>query len=339
MHKTKKIKVGTTIIGGGEKISIQSMLSVPSSDFDGNIKQAIELEKSGCDILRVAIPNKDTVKIIPEIKKNIKIPIVADIHFDEKLAIESVFAGADKIRINPGNISSEGIKNITKVCRNFNIPIRIGINSGSIKFENPNSKILAENALENIKILENLDFKDIVVSVKSSCVRTCIEAYRILNKKTEYPLHIGITESGTEKTGIIKSSIGIGALLLDGIGDTIRVSLSADPEKEIETGISILKSLGLRDGATIISCPTCGRATIDVVSLAEKLEKELKNLNKNIKIAVMGCPVNGPGEAKGADLAITGANGIGFIFKKGIIIRKTQQEKLVEEILNEVKAY
>jgi (E)-4-hydroxy-3-methylbut-2-enyl-diphosphate synthase len=349
-NKTREVKIGSKIIGGRGSISVQSMLSIPSSNLDENIAQAKRLQNAGCEILRIAVPNKDALKLIPAVKKNVSMPIVADIHFDAELAIDSVHAGADKIRINPGNISKEGIKQIVKICESKKVPIRVGINSGSLerkvlaKFGNACSEALAESAFENIKILENLNFNNIVVSIKSSCVRTCVEAYRIVASQCIYPLHVGITESGTPKTGIIKSAIGIGTLLLSGIGDTIRVSLSGDPEKEVETGITILKSLGLRSGITVISCPACGRASINIFKIAEKLESKLEYENgnrifteKNIKVAIMGCPVNGPGEAGDADLAITGAGGMGIIFKKGIPVKKMPEEKLIDEIFNEIK--
>jgi (E)-4-hydroxy-3-methylbut-2-enyl-diphosphate synthase len=344
---SNRVLVGNVVVGGDGSISVQSMLSMLSADFESNVRQARKLEESGCEILRVAIPDLESVKLIPILKKEIKIPVVADIHFSSKLAIESVFAGADKIRINPGNTGN--IKDIVKVCRNFGIPIRIGINSGSLernileKFGFPTSDALAESALKNISILEGFDFNNMVVSIKSSCIRTCVGAYKIVSKKCRYPLHIGITESGTFNTGIIKSAIGIGSLLLDGIGDTIRVSLSDDPNKEVDVGISILKSLGLRTGITVVSCPTCGRTTLDVSKIAKKLEKIIENkykkniFKKNIKIAVMGCAVNGPGESKDADLAITGAGGFGTIFKNGVLIKRVVQKELLSHLLEEIE--
>ncbi|MDR1364939.1 MAG: flavodoxin-dependent (E)-4-hydroxy-3-methylbut-2-enyl-diphosphate synthase [Oscillospiraceae bacterium] len=347
-RKTQKISVGNVIVGGDEAISIQSMLSAKITDFEANVKQAKKLKKAGCDILRVAISDLNSVKLIPILKEKVKIPIVADIHFNAKLAIESVYAGVDKIRINPGNINHEDIKNISKTCRSLNIPIRIGINSGSLekkileKFGSPTSNALFESALENINLLESFDFNNFIVSIKSSCIRTCVESYKMVASKCNYPLHIGITESGTFKTGVIKSAIGIGSLLLDGIGDTIRVSLSDDPKKEIETGISILKSLGLKYGISVISCPTCGRTTIDVMKIAKQLEKELENkykniiFKKNIKIAVMGCAVNGHGETRDADFAITGVGNILMIFKDGIMIKKVFQKEIFSELINEI---
>lgn len=336
-RKSKIIKVGDSFIGGNSDILVQTMLKVPSFDIESNVSQAKDLELNGCQILRVSIPDKNSLNLIDNLKQNIKIPIVADIHFDHNLAVESVFAGVDKIRINPGNIEQSNLKKIINVCKKKNVPIRIGINSGSIekeflnKFEN-SSDAMIESAMKNIKYFENLGFNNIILSLKSSNVNECIYLYDKISSLCDYPLHIGVTESGTEKSGTVKSCIGIGSLLSRGIGDTIRVSLTADPIKEIELGYQILKSLDLCSGVTIISCPTCGRTSIDVQALANSVEQMTKNIKKNLKIAVMGCPVNGPGESKSADFGITGANGMGIIFKKGQIVKKIPENFLLEEL-------
>ena len=321
------------------------MLNVPSDDIEGNIKQAMLLEKVGCDILRVAIPNMDAVKLIHKIKEKINIPLVADIHFDYKLAIESAFAGIDKIRINPGNIGDEEkIKQVVKICKEKNIPIRIGVNSGSLqkdileKYSHPSSEALFESAMYHVKLLEKFDFDNIVLSMKSSNVLTMIKAYELAARECNYPLHLGVTKTGTEKMGIIKSSIGIGSLLAHGIGDTIRVSLTASVENEIFCARDILKSLGLKkDGVEIISCPTCGRTKIDLINIVKEAEKQLAFCNKNIKVAIMGCVVNGPGEAREADIGIAGGDGVGIIFKKGKVLKKVNEENLLKELISEIK--
>lgn len=343
--KTRVIKIGDKKIGGNEKIAIQSMLNVPSHDIENNVKEAIRLQNAGCDILRIAIPDMDSIKLIPAIKEKVRIPLVADIHFDYKLAIESVAAGVDKIRINPGNIGDESkIKQVVDVCKIHDIPIRIGVNSGSVeknilsRYGHPTANALCDSALYHASLLEKYDFENIVLSLKSSNVKTMVDAYRLISEKCDYPLHLGVTEAGTKRTGIIKSSIGIGSLLLDGIGDTIRVSLTADPLEEIYAAQDILKTIGLeKKGAEIISCPTCGRTKIDIINLANKVEDKLKNCNKNIKVAIMGCAVNGPGEAKEADIGIAGGDGEGLIFKKGEIICKVKEKDLVEELLKEIE--
>ncbi len=344
-RRAKVIKIGEKKIGGNEKIAVQSMLNVPSYDIENNVKEAIRLQNAGCDILRIAIPDMDSIKLIPAIKEKITIPLVADIHFDYKLAIESVAAGIDKVRINPGNIGEESkVKQVADICRVNNVPIRIGVNSGSIeksilfKYGHPTANALCDSALYHASLLEKYDFYDIVLSLKSSNVQTMVQAYRTIAEKCDYPLHLGVTEAGTKKMGIIKSSIGIGSLLLDGIGDTIRVSLTADPAEEIYAAHDILKTIGIeKKGVEFISCPTCGRTKIDVINLAKKVEDKLQNLDKNIKIAIMGCAVNGPGEAKEADIGIAGGNGEGLIFKKGEIIRKVKEKDLVEELLREIE--
>lgn len=341
---TRKIKLGNTFIGGGTQVSIQSMLNVPAGDIENSVKQAVALEKAGCEIIRIAVPNMEAVKLISAIKSEIKVPLVADIHFDYKLAIESANAGIDKIRINPGNIGSEDrVKAVANICQSKNIPIRIGVNSGSVekeilaKYGSPTPQALCESAFYHAKLLEKFDFEDIVISIKSSDVPTMINAYELMSEQSNYPLHLGVTEAGTERMGLIKSSIGIGALLAKGIGDTIRVSLTDEPVKEVIAARDILKSLGLRKGIRFVSCPTCGRTGIDLIGLAKKVEKALENIEKDITVAVMGCEVNGPGEAKEADIGVAGGKGVGLIFKKGKIIKKVDEKDILSELLKEIE--
>lgn len=344
-RKSKKIKIGNIYIGGDSPVTVQSMTNTDTRDAMATVKQILVLEKEGCDIIRVAVPDDIAADAISDIKKRIHIPLVADIHFDYKLALKSMKNGVDALRINPGNIGSlDRIKEVVKCASYYNVPIRVGVNSGSVekdileKYGGPTSNALVESALRHVNILEELNFNDIVISVKSSNVRQNIESYRILAERTMYPLHIGVTEAGTPFSGTIKSSIGIGSLLYDGIGDTIRVSLTGDPLKEIQVGKEILKSLGLRkEGIEIISCPTCGRTSIDLIGIAEKAEKELANIKLPIKVAIMGCVVNGPGEAKEADFGIAGGNGVGVIFKKGQIIKKVEENHLLDELIKEIK--
>lgn len=345
MSETKQVKVGNVLVGGGAPVSIQSMLNIPASDIENSVKQAVRLEEAGCEIIRIAIPNMEAVRLIPALKENVKMPVVADIHFDYKLAIESVAAGVDKIRINPGNIGgTDRVKAVVDACKPKEIPIRIGVNSGSVekeilaKYGSPTADALCESALYHASLLEKFDYTNIVLSMKSSNVKTMVDAYKLAAEKCNYPLHLGVTEAGTERMGIIKSSAGLGALLLQGIGDTIRVSLTADPVKEIYAAKDILKALDIRkDGVQFVSCPTCGRTKIDLISIATEVENRLRDCNKNIKVAVMGCAVNGPGEAKEADIGIAGGNGVGLIFKKGEIIRKVPEDKLIEELIKEVE--
>ncbi|XOQ49073.1 MAG: flavodoxin-dependent (E)-4-hydroxy-3-methylbut-2-enyl-diphosphate synthase [Eubacteriales bacterium] len=345
MKKTKKIYVGGLPIGGGSKISVQSMLNVPSTDIEGSVRQAVKLEKAGCDIIRVAIPNMEAIALIPAIKNAVKVPLVADIHFDYRLALEAAAAGIDKIRINPGNIGSdEHVKAVADACRREKIPIRIGVNSGSLekeilaKYGSPTPQALVESALYHASLLEKFDFQDIVISMKSSDVDTTIRAYEIAAEKCDYPLHLGVTEAGTEHMGLIKSAIGIGSLLQRGIGDTIRVSLTADPVQEVAAGFDILKALNLRqEGIQFVSCPTCGRTRIDLIRLADQVERRLKGCKKPLKVAVMGCVVNGPGEAREADIGIAGGNGEGLLFKKGQIIRKVPERELLDCLMQEIE--
>lgn len=342
---SRKLTAGGMAIGGGGNITVQSMLNVPAADVEGNVRQAKELEEAGCEILRVAIPNQQAVRLIPAIKQEIRIPLVADIHFDYRLALESVAAGIDKIRINPGNIGSDDrVKAVADACRIHGIPIRIGVNSGSLekeilaKYGGPTAPALCESALYHASLLEQFDFGDIVLSMKSSRVDTMIEAYELAAEQCEYPLHLGVTEAGTERMGLIKSAIGIGSLLQRGIGDTIRVSLTADPVREIAAACDILKALNLRAGVQMVSCPTCGRTNIDLIGIAHQVEERLSSCQKPITVAVMGCVVNGPGEAREADIGIAGGNGVGLIFKKGEIVRRVPEDQLVDCLMQEIDA-
>lgn len=343
---SKVVQIGDIKIGGNEKIAIQSMLNVPSYDVEKHVTEALRLKNAGCEILRIAVPDMAAIRLIPAIKEKVDIPLVADIHFDYRLAIESVAAGIDKIRINPGNIGDDSrVKQVADACRSKNIPIRIGVNSGSVeknilkKYGHPTAEALCESTLYHASLLEKFDFDNIVLSLKSSNVKTMIDAYKLIAEKCDYPLHLGVTETGTKKLGIIKSAVGIGVLLLDGIGDTIRVSLTSDPVEEVYAAKDILKAIGLeQNGVEIISCPTCGRTRIDIINLTEKIERMLENCQKNIKVAVMGCAVNGPGEAREADIGVAGGDGVGLIFKKGEIVRKVKEENIVEELMKEIES-
>lgn len=342
MRSVHSVKVGNCTLNG-EKIYIQSMLNVPANDIEGSVKQAIELEQAGCEIVRASIPDMNAVNLIPAIKENVKIPLVADIHFDYKLALESVAAGIDKIRINPGNIGDfEKVKLVAKACSEKNIPIRIGVNSGSLekdilaKFGSPTPEALVESAMRHAELLERCDFNDIVISIKSSDVKTMIEGYRLLAERTVYPLHLGVTEAGTKRMGIVKSAVGIGSLLADGIGETIRVSLTADPVEEIYAAKDILTAVGKGKGVKFVSCPTCGRTKINLIGLAEKVEKALENIDKDITVAIMGCVVNGPGEAREADIGIAGGDKCAVIFKKGEVLKKVEEDKILEALLEEI---
>lgn len=336
--------VGSVPVGGGSQITVQSMLNAPAHDIKRNVSQAKKLADAGCEILRVAVPDKESVDLIPAIKEEVTIPLVADIHFDYRLAVEAAKAGADAIRINPGNIGSEErIKVVADVCRMRNLPIRIGVNSGSVqkeileKYSGPTPRALAESALHHAALLEKFDFRNIILSIKSSDVETMIRANEIVAEDCDYPLHLGVTEAGTERMGIVKSSIGIGTLLREGIGDTIRVSLTADPVCEVQAGTDILKSLGMRGGVKIVSCPTCGRTRIDLIPIASEIERRLSGCKKNITVAVMGCAVNGPGEAREADVGIAGGDGCGLIFRKGKIVRRVPESELVGELMREIE--
>lgn len=344
MSSKIQVKAGNIKIGGGADVSIQSMLNIPSTDIEGSVNQAKRLEAAGCQIIRAAIPNMDAVKLIPALKEAVDVPIVADIHFNYKLALEACAAGVDKIRINPGNIGSDDrVKAVAQACKARNIPIRIGVNSGSLekdilaKYGHPTPQALCDSALYHASLLEKFDFHDIVLSMKSSTVSTMIKAYELASQQCDYPLHLGVTEAGTERMGLIKSSAGIGSLLLHGIGDTIRVSLTADPVREVYAAKDILKALDIdKSGIQFVSCPTCGRTRIDLVKIAGEVEERLRDCNKNIKVAVMGCVVNGPGEAREADIGIAGGDGCGLVFKKGEILFKVPEDKLVDALIDEV---
>ena len=343
--QTKQVSAGTLKIGGGAPISVQSMLNVPADDIAGSVAQAKALEAAGCELIRAAIPDQNAVRLIEAIKKEVQVPLVADIHFDYRLALESAAAGVDKIRINPGNIGGEDrVKAVAEACRVRKIPIRIGVNSGSLephileKYGKPTPEALCESALYHASLLEKFDFTDIVLSIKSSNVETMIRAYELASEACAYPLHLGVTEAGTARMGMLKSAIGIGSLLQRGIGDTIRVSLTADPVEEVFAGKDILKALGLCGGVKLVSCPTCGRTKIDLIALAKKVEAALAGCPKDLTVAVMGCVVNGPGEAREADIGIAGGDGVGLLFRKGKIIKKVPEEELLEALLAEVAA-
>lgn len=343
--KTVKVKAGNLYIGGGAPISVQSMLSIPAHDIENNVLQAERLEAAGCDIVRVTVPDMEALKTVEALKKNISIPLVADIHFDYKLAIESVYAGVDKVRINPGNIGSDDkVKLVADTCRQKNVPIRIGVNSGSLeknilaKYGAATPEAMVESGLYHISLLEKFDFTDIVLSLKSSNTHTMYKAYELAAEKCRYPLHLGVTEAGTENMGVIKSAAGIGGLLLRGIGNTIRISLTDDPVKEVEAGIKLLKALDLRKGGIkFVSCPTCGRTEIDLIGIAKEAEEKLKNVNKDITVAIMGCVVNGPGEASAADIGIAGGKNCGVLFKKGEILRKLPESELLSALIEEIE--
>lgn len=342
---TKKIKIGNKYIGGSSPVLIQSMCNTRTKDVDATVEQILSLEEAGCDIIRVAVPDYESAAAIEQIKAKIHIPLVADIHFDYRLALESMENGVDKVRINPGNIGSEeGVRLVAECAGRYSVPIRIGVNSGSVerellsKYGSPTAQAMVESALKHIDMLLRYDFDDIVVSLKASDVAKTIEVYRLMSERCQYPLHLGVTEAGTFMGGTVKSAIGIGALLNDGIGDTIRVSLTDDPVKEVMVAKEILRALNLRNGMpTFISCPTCGRTNIGLIPLAKRVEEYLNTVNKPITVAVMGCAVNGPGEAREADIGIAGGNGEGLIFKKGEIIRKVKEESLFDELRKEIE--
>ena len=330
---------------GDGRITIQSMLNVRADDIAGNVEQAVALERAGCEIIRVAVPDHNAVKLVEAIKSKITVPLVADIHFDYRLALECVEAGIDKVRINPGNIGDDDhVKAVALACANAGVPIRIGVNAGSLekdilaKYGAPTAEALVESALYHVSLLNRYDFNQIVISVKCSDVRVMVEAYRLLAQRCPYPLHLGVTEAGTERMGLIKSAVGIGSLLLDGIGETIRVSLTADPVKEVYAARDILKSIGLfHGGIDFVSCPTCGRTKIDLIRLANRVENALSDCEKPLKVAVMGCVVNGPGEAREADIGIAGGDGCAVLFKKGEIIRKIDESEIETVLLQEIE--
>ncbi|MHB9942577.1 4-hydroxy-3-methylbut-2-en-1-yl diphosphate synthase [Clostridium sporogenes] len=342
---TRKVKVGSIYVGGDSPISIQSMTNTDTRDVKSTLNQINKLDKIGCNIIRCAVPDMEASEALKIITKESRIPMVADIHFDYKLALEAIKNGVDALRINPGNIGSmERVKMVAEAAKEKSIPIRIGVNSGSLKkdildkYGRVCPEALVESALQHVNILEKCNFNDIVISIKSSNVMQMIESYRLISEKVNYPLHLGVTEAGTTFRGTIKSSVGIGTLLAEGIGDTIRVSITGDPLEEIKIGKEILRSLGyVNEGIEFVSCPTCGRTNIDLISIAEEVEKRLLNCNKNIKVAVMGCVVNGPGEAREADIGIAGGKGEGLIFKKGEIIKKVKEEDIIDELIKEIE--
>lgn len=344
-RQTRKVKVGNIYIGGDAPVSVQSMTNTDTRDVEATVKQIKQLEATGCDIVRCAVPDMEAAEAIKEIVKNINIPLVADIHFDYRLALKAIENGVSKLRINPGNIGSrDRVEAVARAAKEKNIPIRIGVNTGSVeknileKYGKVCAEALAESALNHVKILEEVGFYDIVISIKSSDVNQMIDAYKIVSSKVDYPLHLGVTEAGTPWRGTIKSSIGIGALLAQGIGDTIRVSLTGEVTEEVKVGREILKSLNLlQGGIKFVSCPTCGRTQINLIKIAEEAEKRLEGVNKNIKVAIMGCVVNGPGEAREADVGIAGGKGEGLIFRKGEVVRKVKEEELLDELIKEIE--
>ena len=339
---TKQILVGGVPVGGNAPIPIQSMCNTRTDDVAATVAQIKRLEAAGCEIIRVAVPDMAAARAVGAIREQISIPLVVDIHFDYRLALEAVAAGADKVRINPGNIGApERVKAVAQACRVRGVPIRIGVNGGSLekpllaKYGGVTPEALVESAFGHIELLHRYDFDDICVSLKSSDVRTTMAAYRLMSEKSDYPLHLGVTETGTLRMGTIKSAIGIGGLLSFGIGDTIRVSLSADPVEEVSAARDILKALGIRrDGPNLISCPTCGRTRIDLIRLAQEVEQRLEHVQKPLTVAVMGCVVNGPGEAASADVGIAGGDGVGLLFRKGEIVKKVPQDQLVYELFS-----
>lgn len=344
-ENTRQLTVGKFKMGGGADVLIQSMLSVPAHDFSGNVEQAKRLYAAGCEVIRVSVPDAETVKLIPLLKEAVPVPIVADIHFDYRLAIESVAAGVDKVRINPGNIGGDqNVKAVADACRRRNVPIRIGVNSGSVpkdilaRYGAPTPEALVESGKYHISLLEKFDFNDIVLSLKSSDTDIMYKTYTLAAETCPYPLHLGVTEAGTERMGLVRSAAGIGGLLLAGIGDTIRVSLTDDPVKEVAAAKDILSAVGLRkNGVRIVSCPTCGRTKVDLIGLANRAEAALSDCPHNITVAIMGCVVNGPGEAREADIGVAGGDGCGLIFKKGEIIKKLPESDLLTELISEIK--
>ena len=327
---SKEIEVGKVKIGGGAPVTVQSMCNTPTQDVEATVAQIARLEDAGCDIIRVAVPDMAAARAVAEIKKRIRIPLVADIHFDYKLALAALEGGVDKVRVNPGNIGAmDRVREVARRCEERHVPIRVGVNSGSVerellaKYGGPTAEALVDSALGHVRILEDVGFSEICISVKSSSVPHTVEAYRLLRQKCDYPLHLGVTEAGTAYLGTVNSAVGLGTLLMEGIGDTVRVSLTADPVKEIEAGIAILKAAGRRSGGVrFVSCPTCGRTKIDLVALAQEVEERLRGCPRDITVAVMGCAVNGPGEAREADYGIAGGDGEGLLFKKGKIVKK-----------------
>ena len=342
--QTRQISIGNVKIGGGAPISVQSMTNTKTTDTAATVAQIKALEKAGCDIVRLAVPDMAAAENIANIKKQVNVPLVADIHFDYRLALKAIEQGIDALRINPGNIGDEDrVKAVVEAAKTKHIPIRIGVNAGSLdkkllaKYGKVTAQALVESAMEHVRILEKLDFHDIKISLKAHDVPLTLDAYRLMSETVDYPLHLGITEAGTVNTGIIKSAVGIGALLAEGIGDTFRISLTGDPVNEVKVANEILKALGLKEyGPTLISCPTCGRCNIDLPSITAQVEKRLENVQKPVKVAVMGCVVNGPGEARDADIGIAGGKGEGLVFRKGEIIGKVPEDKLIDALFAEL---
>ena len=346
MHRenTKKVSVGGVVIGGSNNVVIQSMTNTRTEDVEATVTQILELEKAGCELIRCTVPTMEAAKAISEIKKRIHIPLIADIHFDYRLAIAAIENGADKIRINPGNIGdADRVRKVVETAKKYNVPIRVGVNSGSLekdkieKYGGVTAKGIAESAIEKVRLIEDMGYDNLVVSIKSSDVLMCVEAHKIIAGMTDHPIHVGITEAGTITSGNIKSAIGLALILNEGIGDTIRVSLTDAPVQEIYSARLILKTLGLiKGGVTVVSCPTCGRTNIDIISLAKQVEDMVKDIDLDIKVAVMGCIVNGPGEAKEADIGIAGGNGEGLLFRKGEILRKVSEGELINALKDEI---
>ncbi|ACV63944.1 1-hydroxy-2-methyl-2-(E)-butenyl 4-diphosphate synthase [Desulfofarcimen acetoxidans DSM 771] len=344
-RKTRVIRVGQVAVGGDAPVSVQSMTNTDTRDAAATARQIRELALAGCEIVRVAVPDEQAAVALKEIKNGINVPLIADIHFDYKLALQAIRAGVDGLRINPGNIGSRSkVAEVVRAAGDAQVPIRIGVNAGSLekelldKYGNITAQAMVESALGHIGILEDLNFSDIKISLKASDIPLMLEAYRLLADRVDYPFHIGVTEAGTLRSGIVKSAVGIGALLAEGIGDTLRVSLTGDPLHEVKTGYEILKALGLRQrGIEFISCPTCGRTQIDLIRIANEVEDRLQFVDKPLKVAVMGCSVNGPGEAREADIGIAGGRGAGLLFKKGRTVRKIEEADLVEELIKEVE--
>ena len=342
--ETRQIHIGSVAIGGGAPISVQSMTNTKTTDTESTVAQINALQAAGCDIVRLAVPDMDAALNLGNIIKKVNVPLVADIHFDYRLALEAINQGISALRLNPGNIGGEtNVKAVVTEAKKHNIPIRIGVNAGSLdkkllaKYGGVTAEALVESAMEHVRILEAQDFHDMKISLKAHDVPLTLEAYQLMSETVDYPLHLGITEAGTARTGMIKSAVGIGALLAQGIGDTFRISLTGDPVVEVKVANEILKSLGMREyGPTLISCPTCGRTSIDLAGIADEVDKRLQGITKPISVAVMGCVVNGPGEAKGADVGIAGGNGEGLVFRKGEIIRKVKETELVEELFKEI---
>jgi (E)-4-hydroxy-3-methylbut-2-enyl-diphosphate synthase len=339
-RRTKQIMVGSVPVGGDARVSVQSMTKTDTRDVDATVAQITSLAERGCEIIRIAVPDADAAGVIGQITERSVLPVIADIHFDWRLALEAVRQGVNGLRINPGNIGADWkVKEVVGACKDKGLPIRIGVNAGSLekelirKYGHPTSEAIVESAERHIAILADLDFNDIKVSLKGSSIPLTVEAYRLFHKKHDYPLHVGISEAGPSTRGVVKSSVGIGILLYEGIGDTIRVSLTAPPEEEVDVAYEILKATGVRrEGPDIVSCPTCGRCNVDIIGLADRVDSDLKRIKKDITVAVMGCVVNGPGEAREADFGIAGGRGEGLIFKKGEVVKKVKEDKLLEEL-------